>query len=139
MSWSRLTGDAVSPLVWAKAGQVTPLRQLPEMRHAANNSLTPSRSFRVTIKREASVLTDQSCHRGEARCCGLTLYPQQIPLAATFQLLQLISRCQAVSLMQSLYWPSKHSVIKLIRVSQYPYYSFCHLISGYSTSVFVET
>jgi len=22
------------------------------------------------------VLTDQSCHRGEARCCGLTLYPQ---------------------------------------------------------------
>ena len=55
---------------------MTPLRQPPEMHHAANNSLTPSRSFRVTNKREPSVLTDQSCHRGEARCCGLTLYPQ---------------------------------------------------------------
>jgi len=47
------------------------------MRHAANNSLSPSRSFRVTNKREPSVLTDQSCHCGEARCCGLTPYPQQ--------------------------------------------------------------
>ena len=48
------------------------------MRHAANNSSTPSPSFRVTNKREPLVLTDQSCHRGEARCCGLTLYPQHI-------------------------------------------------------------
>jgi len=61
----------LSPLVWAKAGHVTLLWLPPEMHHAANNSLTPSPSFKVTNKREPSVLTDQSCHRGEARCCGL--------------------------------------------------------------------
>jgi len=38
----------LSPLVWAKAGHVTPLWLPPEMRHAANNSPTPSPSFRVT-------------------------------------------------------------------------------------------
>jgi len=71
----------LSPLVWAKADHVTPLWLPPEMRHAANNSSTPSPSFRVTNKREPSVLTGQSCHRGEARCCGLTLYPQQYNVA----------------------------------------------------------
>jgi len=39
----------------------------------------------VTNKREPSVLTDQSCHRGEARCCGLTLYPQQFNHGAVIE------------------------------------------------------
>jgi len=55
---------------------VTPLRQPPEMRHAANNSLTPSLSFRVTNKREPPVLTGQSCHCKEARYCGVRRHPQ---------------------------------------------------------------
>jgi len=46
------------------------------MRHAAKNSLSPSLSFRVTNKREPPVLTDQSCHREEARYCGVCRHPQ---------------------------------------------------------------
>jgi len=82
------------------------------MRHAANNSLTPSPSFRVTNKREPSVPTDQSCHCGEARCCGLTLYPQHITMPILVKIGQSIAKISGF--FQATILEFRNSVILLV-------------------------